>query len=86
MYNVYITNQLQTTFAQGGRGKIRSREDFCPNYVQEFGLRLGFSLLLFNEFLLGETMVAERQEEVCTVQVQFSTRVLLAVTWAFFNK
>ncbi len=63
MYNVYITNQLQTTFGQGGGGKIHSREDFCPNYVQEFGLRLGFSLRLFNEFLLGETMVAEGQEE-----------------------
>jgi hypothetical protein len=50
-YNVYITNQFKTTFAQGGWGvKSVSRgdyeyqggkllRDFCPNYVQEFGLR-----------------------------------------------
>jgi hypothetical protein len=45
--NVYITNQFQTTFAQGGGG-VKSvyvelnanskREYFCPNYVREFGL------------------------------------------------
>jgi len=49
VYNAYITNQFQTTFAQGGRGvKSVSRGDceykggklfFCPNYVQEFGSR-----------------------------------------------
>jgi hypothetical protein len=52
VYNVYITNQFQTTFAQeggegGGWSKIRKEtvsskeensQDFCPNYVQEFGL------------------------------------------------
>jgi hypothetical protein len=54
VYNVYITNQFQTTFAQGrGRGEqnplvemtVNSKEensqDFCPNYVQEFGLCTG---------------------------------------------
>ncbi len=35
LYNVYIINQFQTTFGEGG-GKLL---DFCPNYVQEFGLR-----------------------------------------------
>ncbi len=49
IYNVYTTNQFQTTFAQGGRGEnpsvevtVNSKEenswDFCPKYVQEFGL------------------------------------------------
>jgi hypothetical protein len=46
----YITDQFQTTFAQGGRGvKSVNRGDrewqggkhlkHCPNDVQEFGLR-----------------------------------------------
>ncbi len=54
VYIVYITNQFQTIFAGGvggGRGgglnlfvevTANSKEknlDFCPNYVQEFGLR-----------------------------------------------
>ncbi len=45
----YLTNQFHTTFAPGGGGvKSFSRgdseeqggnlQDFCPNYVQEFGL------------------------------------------------
>jgi hypothetical protein len=51
IYNFYITNQFQTTFAQGEwEGGVKSvREvtvnskeknslDFCPNHVQEFGL------------------------------------------------
>ncbi len=45
-YNVYITNPFQPTFAQRGegiksfsRGEEDNSEDFCPNYVQEFGLR-----------------------------------------------
>jgi hypothetical protein len=51
MHTVYIKNLFQTTFAGGGGGcKIRSEvdgtvnskkknfSDFCPNYVQEFGL------------------------------------------------
>jgi hypothetical protein len=50
VYNVYITNKYQTTFAQGG-GRVKSlsrevnlnskeekSEDFCPKYVQEFGI------------------------------------------------
>jgi hypothetical protein len=56
IYNVYITNQFQAPFAQGGvnvgvksvsRGdcavnsKQENSSDFCPNYVQEFGLGLG---------------------------------------------
>jgi hypothetical protein len=48
VYNVYITNQFQTTFAQGeGRVKIvtvnsrsKTLKTFCPNDVQEFGLWL----------------------------------------------
>jgi hypothetical protein len=54
VYNVYITNQLQTTFVRevgGERGvksvveaTVRSKEehsqDFCPNNVHEFGLWL----------------------------------------------
>ncbi len=50
VYNVYITNQFQTTFAQG-EGEldplvnvtVNSKEEnyltFCPNYVPESGLR-----------------------------------------------
>jgi hypothetical protein len=51
IYNVYITNQFQATFALGGGGgglksvsrvtvnsKEENSEDFCPKYVQEFGL------------------------------------------------
>ncbi len=44
----YIKKQFQTIFAQGGGGRVKSvsievtenskEEDFCPNYVQEFGL------------------------------------------------
>ncbi len=48
VYNVYITNQFQTPFGQ--RGGVKSvevtveysmeenSEEFCPNYVKEFGL------------------------------------------------
>jgi hypothetical protein len=36
--NVYITNQSQTTFARGVNSKEENSSDFCPNYVQEFGL------------------------------------------------
>ncbi len=48
--NVHITNQFQPTFAQGGEGvksvilevtvnsKEENSEDFCPIYVQGFGL------------------------------------------------
>jgi hypothetical protein len=49
VYNVFITNQFQTTFARGGGGgggnplvemTVNSKEEnFCLNYVQEFGLR-----------------------------------------------
>ncbi len=45
VYNVYITNQFQTTFARGGGGGgvVKSvsggDSDFCPNYIQEFSLR-----------------------------------------------
>ncbi len=47
MYTVFITNQFQTTFAQGGLGGVKSVSEvtvkskvknFCPNYVQEFSL------------------------------------------------
>ncbi len=38
VHNVYITNQFQTTFAQGGGGSKIWK--FCPNYVQEFSLFL----------------------------------------------
>jgi hypothetical protein len=48
VYNVYIKNQFQTTSVQGRGGGVKSvsievtenskEEDFCPNYVQEFGL------------------------------------------------
>jgi hypothetical protein len=50
VYNVYITNLFQTTFAQGGRGVIKSVSKgdceykggkllrLLSNYVQEFGL------------------------------------------------
>ncbi len=47
VYNVYITNQFQTTFAEGGQNlfvevtvnsKEENSEDICPNYIQEFGL------------------------------------------------
>jgi hypothetical protein len=51
VYNVYIANQFQTSFAQGVGGDplaqltVNSKEensyDFCPKYVQEFGLRTG---------------------------------------------
>ncbi len=45
VYNIYITNQFQTTFASGGGGVLvevtvnSKEEDLCPNYIQEFGLR-----------------------------------------------
>jgi hypothetical protein len=50
-YNVYITNQFQTIFSQVSGGskiplaevtvnsKDENSQDFCPNYVQGFGLR-----------------------------------------------
>ncbi len=46
VYNVYTTNQFQTTFVQGGGDPLvevtvnseENSEDFCPNFVQEFGL------------------------------------------------
>ncbi len=45
VYNVYITNQFQATFAQRGgvsRGDCEKQGGkllrLCPNYVQEFGL------------------------------------------------
>ncbi len=50
VYNVYITNQFKTTFAQGRGGgysalvemtvnsKKENSLEFCPSYVQEFGL------------------------------------------------
>ncbi len=49
VYDVNITNQIQTTFVPGGGGiksvvevivnsKKENSQDFCPNYVQEFGL------------------------------------------------
>jgi hypothetical protein len=50
LYNDYITNQFETTFAHGGGGgvnfvvevtlnsKEENSEDFCPNDVQEFCL------------------------------------------------
>jgi hypothetical protein len=46
-YNVYVINQFQTTFSQGGGGvksvssgdKEESFQYFCPNCVQEFCLR-----------------------------------------------
>jgi hypothetical protein len=49
--NVNITTQFQSTFAQEGGGgrstplvgvtgsKEENFKDFCPNYVQEFGIR-----------------------------------------------
>jgi hypothetical protein len=47
-YSVYITNQFQTTFAPGGGeknllvdvaviSKEENSQDFCFNYVKEFG-------------------------------------------------
>jgi hypothetical protein len=51
VYNVYITNQFQTTVAGGGvikslvEGTVNSRwensQDFGPKYVKEFGLLSG---------------------------------------------
>ncbi len=50
VYNAYIKNQFHTTFAQERGGGVKcvsievtvnskeKTEDFCPNYVQEFGL------------------------------------------------
>ncbi len=48
-YKVCTTNRFQTTFAQWGEvnplvevtvnSMEENSEDFCPNYVQEFGLR-----------------------------------------------
>ena len=40
VYIVYITEQFQNSFSWGGGGGVKSvsRGDFCPNYVQEFGL------------------------------------------------
>jgi hypothetical protein len=53
-----VTNQFQTTFARGGGGggglksvvevTVTSKEDFCLNYVHEFGLR--FCLFLRHLF------------------------------------
>ncbi len=51
--NAYITNQFQTTFAPGVNSlvdvTVNSKEenssDFCPNYVQEFGLWIELSIL-----------------------------------------
>ncbi len=53
VYNVYITNQFQTTFAWVGAGGVipfvevtvnikekTLKKGFCPNDVQEFGLCL----------------------------------------------
>jgi hypothetical protein len=39
-YNVYITNHFQTTSAGGVtvNSMEENSSDFCPNYVQEFGL------------------------------------------------
>ncbi len=46
-FNVYITNQFQSIFSWGGGGgRVKTRkyrgdceeENFCPNYVPEFGL------------------------------------------------
>ncbi len=48
VYNVYVTNQFQ-----GGvhplvevtvNSKEKNSEDFCPNYVQEFGLWIGYRI------------------------------------------
>jgi hypothetical protein len=50
VYNAYITNQFQTTFAVRGvnplaevtvNSKDEKSYNFCPNYDQEFGLCLG---------------------------------------------
>ncbi len=50
IYNVYITNQFQTTFAPGVGAGVKSvsgcdyssneenSQEFFPNYVQEFDL------------------------------------------------
>jgi hypothetical protein len=45
VYNVYITNQFQTTFAQEGGDPLveadansKEKPPLCSNYVQEFGL------------------------------------------------
>jgi hypothetical protein len=57
VYNVHITNQFQTTLLKRGGGvnqllevTVKSNdvnsEDFCPIYVQEFGLRTFPRLLL----------------------------------------
>ncbi len=40
VHNGYTTNQFQTTFARGGGGRSKNSLGFCPNYVQEFGLRM----------------------------------------------
>jgi hypothetical protein len=40
--DVYITNQFQNHFYLKGAGEVKSvtkEENFCPNYVQEFGIR-----------------------------------------------
>jgi hypothetical protein len=74
--NVYITNPLQTTYAQG-RGGVKSiskvtvnsteenSEDFCPNYVQEFGLRRKVAKLensLNNSELLNQFSALHHRE------------------------
>ncbi len=51
IYNVNINNRFQTTFPQGGRGRVinplvevtmnskeENSQEFCLNYVKEFGL------------------------------------------------
>ncbi len=44
IYNVCITNQFQTTVALvvAVNSKEENSQDFCPNYFQEFGLKLRF--------------------------------------------
>jgi hypothetical protein len=65
LYNVYITNQFQTTFAQRGGGvkslvevtmnsKEENSEDFFPNYLQEFGLRIHLSRTVYFRVLLND--------------------------------
>jgi hypothetical protein len=76
LYHVYITNPLQTTFAQGRGGvkyiskvtvnsKEENSEDFCPNHVQEFGLRRKVAKLensLNNSELLNQFSALHHRE------------------------
>jgi hypothetical protein len=67
VYNVYITDQFQTTFTRGGGGgvnpleevavycKEENLEDFCPKYVQEFGLRFLYAKAPLFFFKSGNT-------------------------------